>query len=68
LNECADGGDLIPDLPTPSGLISIDSAGHPENAGDMLRIKGQMESDGEEPKMPESYFLSSIRPKAFGYQ
>src|ERR1700722_10338044 len=51
LKEYAYGHDEIPDVPASSRLVSIDSAGHPENAGNMHEIEGQMESDDEKPEM-----------------
>src|SRR5580692_1246150 len=48
LKEYAYRHDEIPDVPAATRFVGVDSARHPENAGNMHEIKCQMESDEEE--------------------
>src|SRR5258708_10619351 len=51
LKEHANCHDEIPDVPAASRLVGVDSARHPENAGNVHEIEGQMEPYDEKPKV-----------------
>src|SRR5271154_425534 len=51
LKGYADSDNEIPDVPAAPRLVGIDSTRHPEHAGNVHEIEGQMESDEEQPEM-----------------
>ena len=57
LKDDADRRDHIVDLPTATRIVGVNAPRHAENAGDMLRAEGQIESNEEKPEMPEAQFL-----------
>src|SRR5215471_3472696 len=52
LEQHSSRNDQIPHLPSAIGFIGIDTAWHPEHAGDMHEVKRQMEADQEQPEVP----------------
>jgi hypothetical protein len=68
LKEHADGHDEIPDVPAAPRLVGIDSARHPENAGNVHEIERQMESDEEKPEVQLPSVSLYILPDIFGNQ
>src|SRR5215813_3947208 len=46
------GGQVI-DLPATALVIGVNAARHAEDAGEVLRVECKVESDGEQPEMPE---------------
>src|SRR5215813_116742 len=54
LTERAQCSDEIKRVPTASSVIRKDATRHPEQAGEVLCIKRQMESDKEQPEVPQS--------------
>src|SRR5579872_2022436 len=52
LKDDADAYDQVPYSPAPVELISVNPAGHPENARYVHEIESEMEADQKKPKMP----------------
>src|SRR5271165_2034922 len=51
LDESANSGKQIPNIPAAAGFVGVDAARHTEQAGDVHEIKGEMKADNEQPKM-----------------
>ena len=69
LKQYADRDNQIPDVPAAPRLVGVDSARHPENAGNVHEVERQMESDEEKPEMQLDRSVSLyIFPDIFGNQ
>src|SRR5882724_1998664 len=51
LNECPDTHEKVHRVPTPAGLVGVDSPRHSEHAGNMHHVKRQVKADQEKPEM-----------------
>src|SRR6201999_329347 len=66
LYECADSDEELHRLPAAAGLVGVDSARHPHQAGDVHQVKSEMESDHEQPEMELAEAFVEHSPGDFG--
>src|ERR1700722_9938266 len=52
LEKRSTGRDHVQDHPSAIGLVGIYASWHPQDAGNMHEVKGQMKTDKKEPEMP----------------
>src|SRR5262249_27191921 len=62
LKDNTDRGDQVQQLPTAARVVGVDSTRHTQQAGDVHRVKGQVEADEEEGHMPEAERLVQHSP------